>query len=165
MRDYFGNNRSFVDLIPSNLRNQTNTAVLENLFDRFDEIRQYVVGFRAIDQMRVVVRGDKNHGYCPIMEDSLGSLDAIHLGHLNVGNDKIRPQLVTMFYQLTTVLSDRYHLVAQSRKDLLEVLLHIRLIVSHSNPQHGKYPFILAGNDTVVLVREGGKNTRSILPD
>lgn len=35
MRDYFGNNRSFVDLIPSNLRNQTNTAVLENLFDRF----------------------------------------------------------------------------------------------------------------------------------
>jgi phenylalanyl-tRNA synthetase alpha subunit len=35
MKDYFANNRSFVDLIPSNLRDETNTSLIENLFDRF----------------------------------------------------------------------------------------------------------------------------------
>ncbi len=35
MKDYFANNRSFVDLIPSNLRDETNTSLMENLFDRF----------------------------------------------------------------------------------------------------------------------------------
>lgn len=35
MKDYFANNRTLVDLIPSHLRDETNTSVMENLFDRF----------------------------------------------------------------------------------------------------------------------------------
>lgn len=35
MRDYFSKNRTFVDLIPTNLRNETNVSLMQNLFDRF----------------------------------------------------------------------------------------------------------------------------------
>lgn len=35
MKDYFSKNRTFVDLIPSNLRDETNTSLMNNLFDRF----------------------------------------------------------------------------------------------------------------------------------
>ena len=58
-----------------------------------------------------------------------GRFDAVHVGHLDVGDDQVRSSGRADLDQLAAVSGDGDHVVAQERQDLLKVVAHVELVV------------------------------------
>ena len=68
-------------------------------------------------------------GIGAVAVDLRGGVDAVHVGHLDVGDDQVGMGGGAQLDQLAAVLGHGDDLVAQERQDLLEVVAHVELVV------------------------------------
>ena len=68
-------------------------------------------------------------GTGPFAVDLGSGVDAVHVGHLDVGDHQVGPRAAALLDQLPAVLGDGNDLVPQERQDLLEVVAHVQFVV------------------------------------
>ncbi len=103
------------------------------LLDWFDEIRHDAIVLDAVDGRRVGVRRDENDRHGTFAADLLRGLDPIQFGHFDVRDYQVGRRVPAVLDQLPTVFRHTEHVVAESRQDAFEILLHIGLVVRHGN--------------------------------
>ena len=89
---------------------------------------------RAISSGVVVGRHQDDRDR-PLPVDLRGGVDAVHVGHLDVGDDQVGLDVPALLDQLAAVLGHGDDLVAQAGQDLLEVVAHVGLVVGDGDPQ------------------------------
>ena len=67
--------------------------------------------------------------------DPRGGVDAVHVGHLDVGDHQVGPRGAALLDQLPAVAGHGDDLVAQSGQDRPEVVLHVGLVVGDGDAQ------------------------------
>src|SRR5262249_39782308 len=81
----------------------------------------------------VAVGGDQNDGSSLVVVYLERRIDAVHVRHLDVGENEVGTGLATLLDQLPTVLGDSHNLVAESRQDPSKIIAHVRLVIGDGN--------------------------------
>ena len=111
------------------------------LLDRLDEVGQDVVRLGAANELGVVVGRDEDDRDRAVPADLHRRVDPVHVGHLDVGDDQVRPQSATLFDQFAAVLGRGDDLVAEQGQDFPEVIAHVHFVVGDGDPQRSRHKF------------------------
>jgi len=107
---------------------------------RLDQIAQHVVLLRPVDQLRVAEAGQQNHRRRRTFMNHHRRVQAIHVGHIDVGENHVGPLLQAIVDQLSArrtgedhVVAQRLQYLGQSSADFLVVVRdgHAQAIRSH----------------------------------
>ena len=105
------------------------------LLDRLDQERQDVVFPGVLDQVAIVIGRHQDHRDRDVLADLAGGVDAVHVGHLDVGDDEVGTLLAALLDQLATRACDGHHEMPEAGQDRLQIVPHVELIVGHGDPE------------------------------
>jgi len=99
----------------------------------FHKVRDHAGLARALDQIPLAVGAQEDHRRDPLLRQHLSRLDPVHVGHLDVHDHHIRPQLTRLVDCAPAVRHLANHEVTQVREHLPQIHADERLIVGDND--------------------------------
>jgi hypothetical protein len=106
------------------------------LADRLDEVGNCSAVVGSLNKVFVAMAGNDDHRHFELLEELFGDLQTINPGHLNIGNDQVRPRRLTMLNQFFSRLGFQDNLVPGARKCVSQEDAIDLVVVRKRDPVH-----------------------------
>src|SRR5262249_42020082 len=111
--------------------------------DRLDQVGQDGGAAGPLQKLRLVVGGNQDEWHRILVADLPGGIDAVHVGHLDVGNYQIGLYVTALVDQVGAVARGADDFVSEQGEDFAIKLEHARFVVGHRDAQAAIHELLL----------------------